>query len=814
MQLKTILLATAAAMAFADCAAAQGADVSTTTVDEVVVTAQKRTENIQTVPIAVTVIGAERLTNANVSGFSDLTKFTPAMTISAGDQPANSSIVVRGVGTFAFSIAVEPSVLVVVDDVAAGYQAQAFTDLVDIDRVEVLEGPQSTLYGKSASAGLVAVTTKAPSSTFTAYGDLKVTNDHEQRVSMSVSGPVSDTLGFRLSAAERSWDGNVENLATHSKIDGDRSASIRGKLEWKPTGNFDATFTAHFNKDDATCCAQPLVQLDPGALLFGKAGYTPAVAIPGITPGANNKTVNLDVPPRANAEDYGATAHLAYDFGHNTLLSITGVNKYTLHDLTDWDTTAVDILDAFTPHTNTNPAGSSPPTTPTQLDGGFAQGGQFKVRTFTQEFRLVSDGTRDFNYVLGAYYSNEDLVRNFGRGGILGTTSTPGGKGQIVTNLPINSGPPNGPFLDNSKAVANWRGETKYQNYALFGQTTWKIFDKTSLITGLRFNRENSTYSYDDYYRVIHFPLLAEPQRNTDDVVTGKIGLQYQATDDVMAFATVSRGYKGVAYDLVTGLSAAEAATFPVKPETSLDYEVGLRTQSADHRFVLNGTIYDTEYTNFQIQTILPNLLNTFVLANIPKARTRGFELEGSARLTDDFSMNAGYAYTDAVAVSYPLGQCYSGQQSPTTCTTAFLPPPNGSAHGQNLSGATLPNAPKNKFNLGADYRMHFPNMPFYGDLSATYVWQSQINYAITHDPGTVQGAYGLMNLNLSFIEQQNKRYTLSFFVNNLFNEHYASNRGNVRGNWFTGSGPAEAYAQEIPRDYDRYFGLRLAFSY
>src|SRR5215475_16111259 len=176
---------------------------------EVVVSAQKREENAQNVPIAVTVVSGDTFNKANSSGFTDVAKFAPSLTVTTGDQPANSSIVIRGIGTFAFSIAAEPSVLVVVDDVTVGYQAQAFTDLVDIDRVEVLNGPQSTLFGKSASAGLVNVTTKAPTDHFTYFGDLKFTTDNEERATMSLSGPISDTLSYRISGAARYWGGNV-----------------------------------------------------------------------------------------------------------------------------------------------------------------------------------------------------------------------------------------------------------------------------------------------------------------------------------------------------------------------------------------------------------------------------------------------------------------------------------------------------------------------------------------------------------------------------------------------------------------------------
>jgi iron complex outermembrane recepter protein len=749
-----------------------------TQLTEIVVTAEKRPENLQQVPISVDVISGDTLTKANVSAFSDLAKFSPSMTMTAGDQPANSAIIVRGVGTFAFSIAAEPSVLVVIDDVAVGYQAQAFTDLVDIDRVEVLNGPQSTLFGKSASAGLVNVTTKAPTDTFTYFGDVKVTTDDEQRASLSLSGPISDTLSFRLSGSFRYWGGNVNNLTSGSKIDDDRTGGVRGKLQWHPNDNLNAQFTVHYSEDRAECCGVPLVYLGPGAHLFGIPALTPEVAIAGITPGPLNNSVRVNQPPLADAEDIGFTAHISYVFNDVTLLAITGVDQYHLHDLTDFDTTDANTLQYFTPFTNTQPAGSSPSSTPTQLDGGLLQGGRFTVKTLSQEFRLSSNGVHDFNYVAGAYFSDEDLIRVFGRG-----------------------------FVGNTKAIANWRGETQYDNYAVFGQTTWTFMPRTSLITGLRFNREESSYTYDDYYRVIHFPAFGEPTSNVDSVVTGKLGLQYQATPDIMAFAFFARGYKGVAYDLVTGLSAAEAASFPVKPEKSNDFEAGLRTEWLDRRLVLNGTLYDTEYTDFQVQTIVPNILNSFILTNIPKVRTRGVELDAVAQITSELHFALGYAYTDAYAVDYPVGQCYSGQTSPVTCT--------GSPAYQNLAGATLPNAPKNKVTLALDYKRNVPGLPVDMDFNINSVWQSAENFAITGDPGTLQPSYGITNMNLQFTPQGLSNLSIAVFCNNVFDKHYAANLSNVRANWtFPDPAPVgTAYAQLLPRDFYRFFGLRVAFA-
>ena len=744
--------------------------------EEIVVSAQKREENVQNVPIAVTVVSGDTLTKANTTGFTDIAKFTPSLTVTTGDQPANSSIVIRGIGTFAFSIAAEPSVLVVVDDVPVGYQAQAFTDLVDLDRVEVLNGPQSTLFGKSASAGVVNVTTKAPTKNFTVFGDVKATNDDEQRYTLSVSGPISDTLSFRVSGASRNWLGNAKNLATGLHVDDDHSDSVRAKLHWQPDDKLDLTLTAHYNEDHAHCCAVPLTRLDPGSKLFGVAALTQNVTAPGIVPSLTNTFVRMDQVPLGNASDVGLSSHLAYDAGSVTFLSISAVNQYKLHDFTDYDTTDVDTLQYLTPYTNTPSASSIPPPTTVQEHGGLIQGGHFNVKSFTQEFRLTSNGHHDFNYLVGAFYSAQDLSRGFRRG-----------------------------FDANKAAVSDYLGQTRYYNYALFGHTEWTILPRTTLVTGLRVNREESSYEYDNYYKGFHLPLFGEPGSHVEGVTTGKVGPQFRFTDSLMAFAFYARGYKGVAYDLVTATTPQEAAQFPVKSEHSDDYEVGLRSEWFERRLILNATVYDTEYSNFQVQTIVPNLLNQFILTNIPKVRSRGLEFESEAQITEDLHANAGYAYTDAHAVTYPIGQCYAGQTFPTTC--------QGSPAFQNLAGATLPNAPKNKINVGLGYVHPLPFAPVDAELDVSSVWQSAENFAITRDPGTLQPAYNITNLNLTLTPQKDKRLSVSLFCNNLLNKHYAANLNNVRGNYTFPTAAGTAYTQELPRDFDRYYGIRIAFS-
>ena len=164
-------------------------------------------------------------------------------------------------------------------------------------------------------------------------------------------------------------------------------------------------------------------------------------------------------------------------------------------------------------------------------------------------------------------------------------------------------------------------------------------------------------------------------------------------------------------------------------------------------------------------------------------------------------------SYTDAYAVDYPVGQCYSGQTSPVTCTA--------SPAYQNLAGATLPNAPKNKVTLALDYKRNIPGLPVDADFTLNSVWQSAENFAITGDPGTLQPSYGITNMNLQFTPQALSNLSFSVFCNNVFDKHYAANLSNVRANWtFPNPAPVgTAYAQELPRDYYRFFGLRVAFA-
>src|SRR5579859_7054529 len=199
---------------------------------EVVVTAQKRTQNVQDVPLSVQVIGADQLQAAGIVNFEDFNRVAPSLLVRTDVTPINSTVAIRGIGTSAFGIGVEPSVAVVVDDVPLAFQARAFGNMTDISRVEILAGPQSTLYGKSDTAGLINIVTPYPTSEFSGKFEATGTTDSERDFSGWLSGPLTDTLSGRLSVISSDFPGTIRNLYTGWKSDGDKSVNAHGKLIW------------------------------------------------------------------------------------------------------------------------------------------------------------------------------------------------------------------------------------------------------------------------------------------------------------------------------------------------------------------------------------------------------------------------------------------------------------------------------------------------------------------------------------------------------------------------------------------------------
>jgi len=276
-----------------------------------------------------------------------------------------------------------------------------------------------------------------------------------------------------------------------------------------------------------------------------------------------------------------------------------------------------------------------------------------------------------------------------------------------------------------------------------------------------------------------------------------------------MAFVTYSSGYKGQAYDLVSTFNARIAAQMPVPHETADNYEVGLKSTLFDRRLYLNTTLFNAEYYGFQtsVTSTLPDGTFLTFLNSIGHLRTRGVEIDASARVTSGLSLNGAFAYTDATVQEFPNGPCYNGQTLAQGC---YLDATNSRV--QDLHGKRLNNVPKYKFNVGGQYDFAVPGTAFDGFLGATYRWQDEVNFALSQDPRQIQKSYGITDMTLG-VSDRDGRYKFTAFANNIFDKRYAQGIGNGTSG-FSGVPGALGSSWTVPRAAFRYFGARVDVSF
>jgi len=727
-------LAAAIALVAATAGAPQLAQAESFGLEEVIVTAQKRAENAQDIPVALTAVQAETLENMGVQNFKDLTKVSSSLTISEGSQKNNSPISLRGIGTFAYSMGVESSVAVIIDDVPVARAGQAFSNLVDIERVEVLRGPQSTLFGKSASAGVISITTKAPSDV--TEGTLALVADEgETRASGSVSGMLTDTLGARVSGYYSDTEGHIKNLADGSMLNGGINRGGRAKLVWDAASNLTVSFIGDYNESDEVCCAGPFSYVDEDAAL---AGFLPQSEwLTGITPSKDNTEVSYGRTPRSKSRDWSATLKLEYDLGDFSLTSITGYRDWSYYFEQDADQT--DAFDLY------------------QLSNNVSE-------ALTQELRLTSPDGENLEYILGLYYSKVENSRDF-------------------TRLPF--------------FAATWEGNADTESYAVFGQGKYSFSDDWQLIGGLRYNAEEISARFEK-----SFPEQVSLEgSDMDEVVTGKLALQCFASENVMLFGGYSRGYKGQGYDLSSSFSQ-DGADNPVAPENSDAFELGIKSNLFDNRLQLNAVLFTTEYEDFQAQsTVQDEVTQTFdfKLNNVGNLKTSGLELDVIALPTENFKVNLGLAYIDAVIEEFKGADCYALQTEALGCIDGK----------QDLSGKDLSNAPDLKVTLAGEYTLPLQSMPFDGFFNFSYQWQDDVSLNLMGNPDLMQEAYGIVNISMG-VDSKEGGYRATLFVNNLLDESYISAASSYEAIF----GGKDVRSHTTPRNAERYAGVRLKMNF
>jgi iron complex outermembrane recepter protein len=777
--------------------------------NEIIVTAQKRSQNIQDVPVAVSVISGAALEQQGGVNIENAQYLVPSLNFRKSGTALNQSLYLRGVGTTTFSIGGEPSVGTVLDGVVLARSGEAFSDLVDIERIEVLRGPQGTLFGKNASAGVINIVSRRPSDTFGASieGGYFFGNGREYRVRGGVDAPLSEKIGARVTGFYANWNGNIINETLDRRVNGYERYGFRGILEARPTENITLTLIGDWRKSNDDCCAEVIGSPARNADNSTFATFTSraATALPPLL-GDKSRRIRQNLLTQALEKAWGVSfqADIESDDGP-TVTSITAFRKYDSNEVRDGDFLS-------TPYVG-NPQAIS------QSHDFGPQTGD----TFTQELRLTSQTGQFFEYVAGLYYYNASQERTFTRANIACSASTLPAQGVLT---PCSTAP-GASTITFPLGTANFG--TTFKNMAAFGQTTLNFSDRFRGIIGLRYTHDqlngfhirtnpvagaaNANFDqgvYNEYIRQINLgatPAAAQAaavllsngqpfrQKVTNNNLSGKAGLQFDVSDDVMAYATYSRGYKGPGLNIFFNLNSN--GTPPLADETGDSYEGGLKTTMLDGALTLNLAGFYAKYKNFQANNpdfVLGQRVTRFT--NAGTVSTRGFEADLLYRPSDDFTLSGGVAYTDAKV-------------------DAFRLPPGAPITDQIPSGTVLPFSPKWKTSLGANYTIRTGGFADI-ELGAQGSYQTKQLSLLVASPlirqnGTIKD-YGLLDLSIALVGADDA-FRISFLAKNVLDTSFAASI--VDGGPLSGGAPgSSSYRYIIPREADRYFGINAKINF
>ncbi|WP_309610836.1 TonB-dependent receptor [Sphingomonas sp.] len=784
----TPALAQAAAPAASDAVAPPAAATEAQAPAEIVVTAQKRSERLQNIPLAVSVVSGAALSAAGKPSVESAAQLVPALNFLKSGTTLNQTIFLRGVGTASFSIAGEPSVSTVVDGVVYARSGEAFSDLIDIDRLEVLRGPQGTLFGKNASAGVINITTQMPKHVFGGSVEASYFSKSEYRTRASLNVPLGTDLAARLTGFYGQYDGNIFNVAVGHKVNGYKHYGGRVQLLFNPSDRLKLYATADYHKNNDDCCADIIAT---GPLNSAGRAQTSlsTQALP--TPlGDDTRRINQNLVTSTKEKGWGVSLQGDVGIGSHTLTSITAYRK--------WDNTEIrdgDWLD--------------------RAYVGFQQlhdNGPQRTHTFTQEVRLTSPADQFLSYVLGAYYSDAFSERVFTRSDIVCTARAGAPAGVLI---------PCGSAFANPSTFPNGTADfgSTFKNLALFGQATLHFTPSFRFIGGLRYSHDKLDVFhkrvspltgpgiqpnfdqgvYDRYFAIAATgvtPTAAQVAPFSNGVpfrtgaksnnLSGKAALQYNFSPNAIGYASYTRGYKGPAFNIFYNLTST--GTNVIAPETSNAYEIGLKNTLFGGTMTLNIDAFYARYSNFQANN--PDVVAGVVVTRFTNAgtvSTRGIEADVNWRPRDvrGLTISGGLAYTDAHVDNF--------RQAPGAAVTAIIP-----------KGTPLGYAPKWKGSMSIDYRVRM-NGPVDLFLGAQgNVQSAQLSLfsadAVQRRLGTIN-SYELVNLSAG-IGDKADHYRLTFQVRNLLDQSYAA--AIVNG------GPGGAYRYQIPRDASRYYGVTV----
>lgn len=721
---------------------------------DIVVTATRRAERLQDVPIAVSAIGGDQLAE---SGFQRLTDIQYQFSgVQFGTSPNDSGFRLRGVGTAGgFSSSSEQNVGTVVDNVVIPF-GNPINSLGDLERVEVLKGPQGTQFGKNASSGVVNITTKKPTfdaiggKVFASYGEL-----NEVNVNGNINLPLSANSALGVFGFYRRNDGFLYNATLDKDWGGEESYGARAKLLFEPSDTLSIYLIGDYSKIDRTGPGQlwTIARLPSFANPLMAARFGNLASL-GIVPGFDNSKSAEEYESYTSEQNYGASLEVNLGLGDYNLTSITAWRRLDEGD----QRFAID--------------GSSVPVFTSQQTG--------VDQTFlSQELRITSPAGSALEFTSGVYGSRRKVGDD-----------NDFNKSQLRPAAPFN------PFIVNISGGQS-NTQTRSDSLAAFFDGKFNISEQFAVIGGLRYQYDwvkSSSFSIIDpayppsppgppvagqvnYYEPRP---LAEGSTKKGDW-SGRFGFQFKPDRDLMLYGTIARGYLGptVTFSGLTGQKV------DVGPQTVRDITFGVKSQLFDRAVTLNANIFFDKYNN--LQTSVFNGLE-FLTENAGGFEANGFEIEGSWRISPVFSLNASFTYSDTKFTDY-VTACPDVVKSGYTCYLAE----DGTTSLVQAAGEPLSGAPKYSATAGADVRLPINDRLTF-DSSANFYYRSRVQYAAVQ-AYTSQPGYGTIGLNAG-IGHPDGNWRIGLFARNLLDQRFHSSVIGLpfsdpggRVNWLTREG-------------------------
>lgn len=730
----------------------------------ILVTARRRAEDAQAVPAALSVVGGDTLTRTYTVNVNQLTQLVPTLNYSS-PNPRNTAFTIRGLGSSVVAISqandgLEPGVGFYVDQVYHARPATAAFDFVDLAQVEVLRGPQGTVFGKNTTAGAINITTKAPSFTFGAEGEVSVGQQGFVQAKAAVTGPLAgDVLAFRLSGSITRRDGVLYNVRSKQWLNDVHNDAVRGQLLFTPSADFSLRVIADWSNFRNDCCTQVYVRVAPTlkapaqqyAALAARAvpgGYTP----PSLNP--YDRLTDIDASLGVDTNEGGVSAIADYTVGRATITSVTGWRFWNWDADNDRDYTGLPI--------------QTSQHIPSRQD------------QYSQELRIASNDHGPIEYVGGLYYFLQKIVGH--------PTSV---YGPLATYwlLPA-SATRTAALLDGyqSGGTTDFRTES----YAVFGEVTWHATPRLALTGGIRYTYEEKDGTYDvttfggqatvpgsalynDQQSILRAQRYAG--RIGDGSASGRANVSYQITPEVMAYASFARGQKSGGINMsglpvypagVAGHASGDPilSTVTVRPEKNATWEAGLKTSAFGRALTFNIDAYYTRVRDFQANVVdnaAVVALRSY-LANIPLVTVKGVEFDAAARIGGRLTLRAAGSYARGRYASYPAGPC------PIELT-------GSSTAACDLSGKGMPGLPKWSGSLGGEYVVPVKHGPGGGGdlyLRADAYARTRIFGDATDSAYTVIPGYALVNASLGF--RAHGGWELALFARNLFDRDYLQN--------------------------------------